>query len=397
MAVERKPHRQRITHARMLAHRFQGERAQRVAQSRKLLEDRSGKVRSGAEAVPLRKSYRDELVEEDPSSPKESALARPKKKRSGPGMIDQILIITGFALAAVCLSSWIGGQAMGKAADISAQVEAEGGSSSSTAEDAVAEPPAAQSDPVDIPAATPAPADLSWVWPVLGIAGGGAGVVLLSTMSFGAIKRSRRASLEYSEALAAKAEDRRQALAVWEKYTDIHEVLRNRVIEVETDWDLIFKYPTLTDSSVPQTRDFHRAMATLSRASAEPPAELNLSMAIGELHYPQLVTAAEDAWEAAWSFAQRTGTKLIPREERKKLDQILQLLKLARDGGGSEHERSVAYERATKLIGELHFVRVPEAARQAITAEARPMLEAGKLDGVQGAQLEGEPVKLFAL
>ena len=87
--------------------------------------------------------------------------------------------------------------------------------------------------------------------------------------------------------------------------------------------------------------------------------------------------------------------KLIPKDERKKIDQIVQLLKLARDSGGSEHERSVAYERASKLIDELHYVRVPEAAKKAISGEVRLMLEAGQptVASSQGGQTE----KVFAI
>lgn len=394
--------RQQATHARIFAHRLRGERAQRMAASRKLLEDRSGKVRAGAEAAPLRKSYREELEPEN--APKANAAAepkgtaeldRPRVEKGKSSLIDEILLILGIAVGAIAVASWIGGLVMDKGQNIAAQVEQEGGSNT-TADDTVAAPPAAQSDSTELPAESPAPADLSWVWTGLGIAGGGAGVVLLSTLSTVAIKRSRRASLEYNEALAAKVEDRRQALAVWKNYQDTHQSLREKTLEIETDWDMIFKYPALMDGRVPTTRDFHRALKAANGASAEPPAELNLSMAIGDLHYPRLVTAAEESWDVAWAFAQRAGTGLIPQEERKKVDQIVQLLKLARDGGGSEHERAVAYERATKLMGELHFVKVPEAALRAISAEARPMIEASAELSSPAAQ-QVQPERLFAV
>lgn len=41
----------------------------------------------------------------------------------GAGFIDEILFIVGIALAAVAISSWIGGAAMNKGADIAACIE----------------------------------------------------------------------------------------------------------------------------------------------------------------------------------------------------------------------------------------------------------------------------------
>lgn len=217
--------------------------------------------------------------------------------------------------------------------------------------------------------------DLSGVWPVLGLIAAGLGLIALGAGTFWVLKRSRQSSLALKREQAAAEEDRRRALAVWQKFSDRHGVLKAKALEIETDWDLLFSYPALLDASVPQTREFHRALKDLDSASNEPPAGINLSMEISGLPYPKLVKETDDAWTAAWSFAQRTGLKLIPRSERKKLDQIERLLKLARSGG-SEHERSVAYERVAKLIGELQFVKVPEAALKSIDSHRRAMIEA---------------------
>ena len=228
-----------------------------------------------------------------------------------------------------------------------------------------------------VPAAPTPSLDISGALPYLGLAGLGAGGVVVTVLGVGGAKRLRRRNLELRELEEARSEDRRKALAAWQKYADIHSELKAKILEAETDWDLLFKYPTLVDATVPQTRELHRAIRAADAAPADAPAELNLSMDIGSFPYPKLVMEAQEAWNLAWSFAQRTGTKLIPRDERKKIDQIMKLLKLARDGGGSEHERSVAYERASKLISELSFVKVPEAALKAIGMEARQMIEAG--------------------
>lgn len=218
--------------------------------------------------------------------------------------------------------------------------------------------------------------DLSGVWNTMGMIGAGAGIALLSIGAFWMLNKARRSALAHRREQEAVAEDRRQALAVWQKFIDRHRTIKANVLEIETDWDLLFSYPALVDASVPQTLALHRALSKLDSASSIAPAGLNLSMEISELPYPKLVTEAQEAWRAAWSFAQRTGLKLIPRAERKKLDQISKLLELARNGGGSEHERSVAYSRISKLVGELQFVKVPEVAMQSIEGERRRMIEA---------------------
>lgn len=240
----------------------------------------------------------------------------------------------------------------------------------------VAEKTAEPSPIISVPAVDSAPVDLTIFWTVLSVIGGililGAVVAVLVMV----IRKAKISGLEMRKRQEAAEEERREALAVWGKFTSIHGELKDKALEVETDWDMLFSYPALVDPSVPQTRAFHSALKAADLASPKPPADLNLSMNISGLEYPRLVSTADEAWQAAWSFAKKTGLKLIPREERKKIDQITKLLKLARDGGGSEHERSVAYERAAKLIGELHFVRVPEVALKAIGAEKRLVLEA---------------------
>lgn len=51
----------------------------------------------------------------------------------GAGFIDEILFIVGIALAAVAISSWIGGAAMNKGADIAGCIEGMNVASSGTA------------------------------------------------------------------------------------------------------------------------------------------------------------------------------------------------------------------------------------------------------------------------
>lgn len=231
-------------------------------------------------------------------------------------------------------------------------------------------------DPPPLPESTPAVLpDFSGFWTILGVAGGVIGLGLLITGLIFAVHKTRSARQEFQSRRAEAAAERQRALAVWGRYGDLHRGLSAKALSIETDWNMIFSYPALLDSSIPATREFHRLLKVADGLSPEAPAHISLSTDIPSLPYPKAVTEADGAWTAAWSFAKRTGTKLIPRAERKKLDQIEKLLKLARNGG-SEHERSVAYDRASKLIGELQFVRIPEVALKSLGAERRLMIEA---------------------
>lgn len=241
-----------------------------------------------------------------------------------------------------------------------------------------------------LPESTPVVApDLSGFWNIAGVAGAIVGLGLLITGLVFAIAKTRSVRRDLEERRSAAAAERLKALAIWNRSVDLHRGLSAKALSIETDWNMIFSYPALLDSSIPATRDFHRLLKIADGLSPEAPAHISLSTDIPSLPYPKAVTQADSAWTAAWSFAQRTGLKLIPRAERKKLDQIERLLKLARSGG-SEHERSVAYGRVAKLIGELQFVKAPEAALKSIDSHRRAMIEApaGAATGAVNRQAE---------
>ncbi len=232
--------------------------------------------------------------------------------------------------------------------------------------------------PVDrTPTEVTTPPDLTGLWVVLGVVAALVVLGILVMLFVMVIRKTHHSAQNLRYRKQAAKIDHEQALGIWQKSVDRHRELKNKVVEIETDWDMIFQYPTLVDSGVPATREFHRALRAVDDVSPVAPAGLTLSMDISGFPYPRLVSGANEAWLEAWSFAQRTGTKLIPREERKNIDQIVKLLKLARDGGGSEHERAVAYERASKLVSELNFVKVPAESLKALGAESRLMLEGG--------------------
>lgn len=254
------------------------------------------------------------------------------------------------------------------------------------------ETPADQSPAItEAPLAAP---DLTAFWTIAGAIGGVILLILLGAALVTFLRKVEQTSIQLQKEIEAREAELQKALTVWQKFKDTHKVLSSKVLEAEMDWNMLFSYPALVDASVPSTREFHRALKAANSVSNEPPANINLSMEITELPYPKLVTAAEEAWEAAWSFAKRAGTKLIPREEQKKIDQILKLLKLAQSSSGYEHERAVAYSRAEKLIRELQFVKVPPAALQSMATEQQLMIEGGASASASSLSTAATPVEV---
>lgn len=207
------------------------------------------------------------------------------------------------------------------------------------------------------------------------------------------VTKARRTSLELKQKTQELDADKAKALLFWSRYVDEHATIKEKALAAETDWDMLFSYPALSDVSVPQTAAFHRALKTADLTAPEPPADINLSMDLADLPYPKAVTAAGEAWTLAYDFARKVGLTLIPADERKKIDQIMKLLEIARRSGGSDHERNIAYERVAKLVKELHFVRVPERALQALTSESRLMLESSEQGSTTIIVQEGEYVR----
>lgn len=231
--------------------------------------------------------------------------------------------------------------------------------------------------PTHQPTSSPAePADLTWLWITLGITAAVAILVVGVLLVVMLTKKLRRAAHAEAEQKRLQEAKRRRLEEAWTRWTDRHQAIKEKVLTAETDWDMIFSYPCLSDATVPQTRDLHRAMRSVDHADNDMPTGLDETTDIASLPYPKKVLAAEEAWEAAFSFAKRTGQKLLPREERKTIEQIVKLLHLARDSGGSPSERDVAYARAQKLIAGLRVFKMPEKALAVLTHEQRLMLEA---------------------
>lgn len=131
----------------------------------------------------------------------------------------------------------------------------------------------------------------------------------------------------------------------------------------------VVRRPTLNDLGVPQTREFVQLYNDLQACGWESP-EVDLA----ELE--RLVSQTEVAWQAAQQHATRIGCSDFSIEEQKRLRQAEQLLTLALSGGGTSHERKLAYERALVLLQGLvvlHEKAILELTSKAgLAIEARP-------------------------
>lgn len=176
-------------------------------------------------------------------------------------------------------------------------------------------------------------------------------------------KQLQRKQLEVQEA-ERKARDEEQAkiAARWKTVTDRHEAMRLNVLKAETDWDMLFDLPALTDIKLRATSKLYRAMRDAENTIPDMPDTFTLSTDLNTLAYPKAVRAFEDAWEAAYANAQRISTTKIPAKELKTIQRIRALLTLAEGVGATDHERHTAYTQIRKMLGDLKTIKVPERA-----------------------------------
>ncbi|MBF4459421.1 hypothetical protein [Pseudoclavibacter sp. VKM Ac-2867] len=180
----------------------------------------------------------------------------------------------------------------------------------------------------------------------------------------------RRAEQRRLAKVRAEAEGR------WVKLKERHRSLEAKVLHAETDWDMLFSYPALTDVNVPTTAAMFRAMNAATSAEVSMPEE-NLERTNTAWHpYAQAVDDLALAWEAAYRHAQRLRQAGIPTEERKKVAEIRTLLAMAENSGSSDLERRHAYTRAQRLMGELTSYHLPEKAIAQVEAASRAALDA---------------------
>lgn len=162
----------------------------------------------------------------------------------------------------------------------------------------------------------------------------------------------------------------------WDAVVANHQRLKKLYLESETDWDMLFSYPALQDVSVPETSALVHALMTADDCDPAQPDSLTEVSDLSDYSYVRAVNKLATAWKRALENAQKIGQSGIPREERKTIKQIRNLLNLAENSGATPSERELAYSRAQLLMKTLTSVTVPPALMIAIESGQRLAIEA---------------------
>lgn len=235
--------------------------------------------------------------------------------------------------------------------------------------------PTTTTSPTRAPEPVQQPADLTWLWIMLGVIAATILTVLLIWLIIHLSTRARRslrAAREAADALRALQESR---TATWRSFHDRLDELLRKIFFAETDWDTLFFMPALSDSSDPHTYEMLRAMrtaTTLRDTAGEMPSNLSDDIDLTKLPFPRAVDAFALAWDAAERNARKIGQKNIPVKERRLIKQIRTFLDMAENSAASETERNLAYKRALALIADLESITIPTRAMEQL--EERKLL-----------------------
>ncbi|WP_449406923.1 hypothetical protein [Microbacterium maritypicum] len=234
-------------------------------------------------------------------------------------------------------------------------------------------------EPSNVPDVVREPADLSWLFIVLGIllAAILAAVLVWVLVTVG--QKARRNIREGRERVKAEQERMQRLSAGWQTFRDRHDELLRKITHAETDWDSLFFTPALTDPNVDQTHRMLLAMRTantLRDTAGGLPSGLAADADLTALAYPRAVEAFARAWDIAERHARRVGQKSVPLAERKTIKEIRTLLDIAENSTASQTERNLAYRRAQKLIASLNSIHVPQSLMAQLEESHRFMLTA---------------------
>lgn len=228
-------------------------------------------------------------------------------------------------------------------------------------------------EPTKDPVSLPEIENVSTIFIVIGIVLGALLVLFAAYLIIKRLHRDRVAAKKQRE-LTAQREAR--LTEKWDAITKQHDHLRQKIISAETDWDMLFRYPVLSDVSYASTAKLYEAMKAADLVDGTRPSSLDEDTDLSTLAYPKAVSAFEIAWDGAMRNARKIGQNDVPAEERRKIEQIRDILTLAENSGSSDNERTMAYNRAYSMIKELRSIQVPDAAMLVIEEKKRLVLEA---------------------
>jgi hypothetical protein len=235
----------------------------------------------------------------------------------------------------------------------------------------------ASREPSSIHEAVQGPADLTWLFILLGVI---LAVLLTAVLVWVLVaigQRARRSVREGRERVKAELERVQRLTDAWQTFRDRHDELLRKIVHAETDWDSLFFLPALTDPNVDQTHRMLLAMRTantLRDTAGELPSGLAADVDLTAFPYPRAVEDFAHAWDIAERHARRVGQKKMPAAERKIIKEVRTLLDVAENSAASQTERPLAYRRAQTLLKSLDSVHVPQSLMAQLEESQRLML-----------------------
>ncbi|MEU2395057.1 hypothetical protein [Streptomyces sp. NPDC007369] len=148
-----------------------------------------------------------------------------------------------------------------------------------------------------------------------------------------------------------------------------HEAVLNEYAAYVTDVLAFLDRPALDDVTAPQTAEFLHAMDAADDARRGDD--------LGA--YRKALSILKTAWRAADEHARRVGLGALPATERAAVGKARNLLELALDGSGGDHERHAAYAKARALLDGV--LTIPRQAVAELETRNRLTLTVAKVEG----------------
>lgn len=163
----------------------------------------------------------------------------------------------------------------------------------------------------------------------------------------------------------------------WKDYVERFEKTKRKVAQAEMDWNMIFDLPALRDPSVDVTHRMHVALrdASIALDGVVLPKGATTTE-VEAMAFPKAVIEFERAWEVAYNNAVHVGQSFLSAEEREVLTKMKHLVALATNGGATDAERVLAYQRIQALSKRLR-VPIQQDVMLALESSVRPELTAG--------------------
>ncbi|MDN5893948.1 MAG: hypothetical protein L0H93_07965 [Nocardioides sp.] len=152
-----------------------------------------------------------------------------------------------------------------------------------------------------------------------------------------------------------------------------HQKVKYAYGDLITDPLKALDYSALFDVSEPHTEKFLLAFDECEEVASSGPGTPDDQELVDR--YAHATRRLQLLWDAAYAYAERTGSEWLPHGEQDTVRKAKSLLRTAHDKtGATDAERTRAAEKARELLATIRSFRMPDEARQAIEHTARKRL-----------------------